>query len=142
MIIDADGLIMGRLASLVAKKLLEGEEVKIVNAESVVITGTKHKILQRYKEKRARTNKHHGPFFPRMPDRILKRTVRGMLPYKQYKGRKAFKRLRVYIGVPDKIEKDKIESYEQFHIKNSNARTYIRLGELSRLLGANFGEEG
>ncbi len=51
-VIDAKDLILGRLASLVAKELLNGEEIVIVNAEECAITGSKESILQKYRERR------------------------------------------------------------------------------------------
>ncbi len=136
-VIDATDLIMGRLASYAAKRLLSGDRVVIVNAEKAVITGNKQAIVQRYKNKlqiRTASNPRRGPFQPRMPDRILRRTVRGMLPFKQAKGREAYHRLKVYIGVPEQYEnKEKITVPEA-----STARLksrYITLTTLSKELG-------
>jgi len=44
-IIDADKLILGRMASIVAKRLLNGEMIIIVNAESTVISGSRRNII-------------------------------------------------------------------------------------------------
>jgi len=104
-VIDADGLVAGRLASHVAKLLLRGETVVIVNAEKAIISGKKNRVISWYMKRVAEWRTHYnpekrGPKIPRRPDLILKRMVRGMLPYKQPKGRAAFKRLRVYVGVP------------------------------------------
>ncbi len=41
MIVDATGLVLGRLASRDREQLLAGEEIKIVNAEKAIITGRK-----------------------------------------------------------------------------------------------------
>lgn len=46
MIVDATGLVLGRLASVAAKSLLAGEEVKIVNAEKALITGSRDFIFK------------------------------------------------------------------------------------------------
>ncbi len=136
-VIDATDLIMGRLASYTAKRLLSGDRVIIVNAEKAVITGNKQAIIQRYKEKlqiRTASNPRRGPFHPRMPDRILRRTVRGMLPFKQAKGREAYHRLRVYIGVPEQyVNKEKI-TVPEASIARLKSR-YITLTTLSKELG-------
>lgn len=90
-IINADGLILGRLASRVAKMLLEGEEVVIVNAEKAVITGNREVIFSKYKQRtglRTLTNPRRGPFYPKRSDEIVRRTIRGMLPWKTDRGRK------------------------------------------------------
>ncbi len=103
-VVDATGLVLGRLASVTAKSLLAGEEVKIVNAEKAIITGAKEQIFGDYGQTRARGAKERGPYFPRRPDMILKRTVRGMLPHKMRRGRDAMSRLRVYVGIPREFQ--------------------------------------
>ncbi len=133
-IIDATDAPIGRLASIVAKRLLNGEEIFIVNAEKAIITGNKDEIKERYRRKREiGGTKRKGPFFPRMPHMILKRTVRGMLPYQQPKGRQAFKRLKVFIGVPEEFKDKEIEKIEFQKSKN-----YITLKELSEYLGVKW----
>lgn len=133
-VIDATDTPLGRLASVVAKRLLNGEEIFIVNAELSIINGNKEEIIKRYRRKREiGGTKRKGPYFPKMPHMILKRTVRGMLPYQQYKGRKAYKRLKVFIGVPEEFEgkeKEKIESKKSVN--------YITLKELSEYLGVKW----
>ena len=103
MLIDASNQVLGRLASLVAKHVLNGEAVAVVNAEKAVVIGNPKAVVASYKEMRERGDPYHGPFYPRHPDRILKRTVRGMLPYKTPRGREAFKRLRVFNSIPDDL---------------------------------------
>lgn len=140
-VIDAKDLILGRLASLVAKELLNGEEIVIVNAEECAITGSKESILQKYRERRERKSlvnpRRHGPHYPRRPDGILRRAIRGMLPYKKDKGRKAFKRLKVYVGTPKEFE-GKAESIEEIKVFKLEIPKYMKLKELSKLLGAKF----
>ncbi|MDY6761628.1 MAG: 50S ribosomal protein L13 [Candidatus Nanohaloarchaea archaeon] len=102
-VIDADGRILGRLASDVAERLKNGEEVYIVNAEEAVISGTPEEVYGRYREKREAGSKESGPTFPAAPERIVKRTVRGMLPDGN-DGREAFKRLTAYSGNPEDRE--------------------------------------
>ena len=135
MIINAENLILGRMAAFVAKKLLEGEEVIIVNAEKAVITGNKEYIFRKYKQRIDRAdiaNPRKGPHFPRAPEGIVKRAVRGMLPYKKDKGRKALKNLRVFRGTPEKYKKA-----DDVHLDNILERTsrYVNVGEISQFLG-------
>jgi len=133
-IIDATDAPIGRLATRVAKRLLAGEEIQIINAEKAVITGRKEEIRERYlKRRKIGGTKRKGPYFPRMPHMILKRTIRGMLPYQQPKGRKAYKRLRVYIGVPDEFKDEEIEK-----IKFKKSANYITLKELSEYMGVKW----
>lgn len=102
--IDAHNAILGRLASIVAKQLLAGETIIIVNAEKAIITGDPKRIKEKYFERRSRGSPQHGPFFPKKAEMIVRRTIRGMLPYKTNRGRAAVMRLRVYSGVPQNVE--------------------------------------
>lgn len=138
MIIDASGAILGRLASVVATQLLAGEEIHIVNAEKAIITGRGERIFREYDEMKKRGSRERGPFFPKRPDRILKRTVRGMLPHKRKRGRDAMSRLRVYIGVPSEFEGMGFERPSTAMGRGLSRSKYIELGVVSRKLGANF----
>ena len=102
-VIDASGQVLGRLASEVSKLLLSGEAVNVINAEKAVVVGKPEMVLGEFKQKRARGDPYHGPFYPRVPDRVIKRTVRGMLPYKTPRGMEAFKRLKVFISIPSEF---------------------------------------
>jgi len=137
-IIDAEGQILGRMASLVAKMLLTGQRVVVVNAEKAVISGNKQSIIEEYKEyvlsKKTWKMPEKGPKKYRRPDMIVKRAIRGMLPYKQWKGRMAYKNLRVYIGVPeDYSNRPKIKFPEAD--ASRLARRYITIGELAKEVG-------
>ena len=136
-VIDATNQVMGRLASEIAKRLLGGEKIIVVNAEKAVITGNKKWIVKDYKNKlqiKTASNPRRGPFQPRMPDRILRRTVRGMLPMKKTKGRNAYRRLRTYIGVPEEYENTEKIRFDNADVSRLKSR-YITLAELSRELG-------
>ena len=100
--IDATNLIAGRLATFIAKKALEKENIIIINSEKAVLAGKKKVLLTHYRQKVERGDPHHGPYYPKAPERILRRIIRGMLPYQQPRGREAYKRLRVTIGIPEK----------------------------------------
>ncbi|MGM0405771.1 MAG: 50S ribosomal protein L13 [Thermoplasmatota archaeon] len=132
---DGEGKILGRLATKIAEELLSGEDVRVVNAEKVFITGDKITILEDYKKKRERGKIRKGPYYPRRPERIFKRSVRGMLPYQQPRGRKAFKRLRAYIGVPSEFEGKEFLGDE---VKTTETSRGLTLEEISKHLGANF----
>ena len=135
-IIDASECVMGRLASSVAKSLLNGEEVHIINAENAVISGSKEMVFGEYISKRNLNHPRKGPYYPRMPHMMLKRAVRGMIPYQKPKGREAFKRLKVDVGTPLALQKEKAETIEK--AKMNNSTKYIRLGDFSENLGAKF----
>jgi large subunit ribosomal protein L13 len=138
MIVDATGLVLGRLASVTATHLLAGDEVKIVNAEKAIITGRRESIYEEYFASRDRGHKERGPYFPRRPEMILKRTVRGMLPYKLKRGRDAMSRLRIYVGVPSDLSGQQFEQPPAAKVKGEVSANYIELGDLSKRLGAHF----
>jgi large subunit ribosomal protein L13 len=137
-VVDATGLVLGRLASVTAKKLLAGEEVRIVNAEKALVTGGRESIFAEYGHTRDRGHKERGPYFPRRPEMILKRTVRGMLPYKMGRGRDAFSRLRIFVGIPRELKGMQLEQPTAAKMRTESNNKYIELGALSRRLGANF----
>lgn len=133
-VIDADGLILGRLSTHVAKRLLSGEDIVIINAEKAVVSGDKVQLLEHYKHRRERGTRNHGPFFPRDADTILKRTVRGMLEYKKPSGRAAYRRLKVYVGVPKGLQAEKAETLES--AKKPQLSKYTTLAAISKELGS------
>lgn len=137
-VIDAQDLILGRLASIVAHRALAGETIAIVNAEKAVISGTRTQVTGYYRRKRQRGSVEGGPFFPRRPDQILKRTIRGMLPYKREAGREALRRVRAYVGVPVEFQKSTLETLEEAHRSRLQAPRYVTLGAVSTYLGAKF----
>jgi len=106
-VIDGTDLVLGRMSTHIAKSLLNGEEIHIINAEKAVIIGDKHLLLEKYRARRRAQNKgtpEHSPKWPRVPHLLVRKTVRGMLPWKTTKGRAAFKKLRVYSGNPKNLE--------------------------------------
>ncbi len=140
-IINAEGLILGRLASKVAKMLLEGEEVIIVNADKAIITGNREDIFAKYKQRtelRTRTNPRRGPFYPKRSDEIVRRTVRGMLPWKTDRGRKAYRRLKVYAGIPREFQGKEFETIIEADASRIATPKYVTVGEVAKFLGGKF----
>ncbi|MCD6325691.1 50S ribosomal protein L13 [Candidatus Bathyarchaeota archaeon] len=133
-VIDAEGLILGRMASQVAKRLLNGEKIIIVNAEKAIISGKRLSILREKQEFLQVGHFRKGPLHPRRPDRIVKKAIRGMLPRKKPRGKDALKRLKVYIGVPkdyEGVEKEKISEADGRDLRGP----YIKVSELARNIG-------
>jgi len=139
MIIDARNLILGRMATVVAKKALLGEKVDIINADLSVISGDKKWILAHYVQKRDRGIPLKGPYMHKLPDRFVRRTIRGMLPYKQEKGKKAYGNIKCYIGVPTILKDQKAETIESAKLTKLPNLKFIKVGELCKLLGAKHG---
>jgi large subunit ribosomal protein L13 len=135
-VIDARNHVLGRLSSILAKRLLSGERIVVVNAEKAVITGEKFMVFERYLERYERGSKEKGPYYPRHPERIFKRTVRGMLPWKSKRGREAYKNLKVFIGIPDELkERDREVIEEALLEKISKTEKYVTIEEISQFLG-------
>ncbi len=133
MIVDGTDMVFGRLASQVAKKLMMGEEVQLVNAEKLVIVGNPKQISQRYLTKRGIRNKgtpERSPVWPKLPHLLVKRMIRGMLPRDSARGRAALKRLRVYTGNPKKLEASRLEdaSYD-------GMSKHVTIHEICRSIG-------
>ncbi len=138
-VIDGSNMIMGRLASNVAQRLLKREVIHIVNAEKIVMTGTESSIMARFRtrlEISPKANPHNGPKYSRMPDKIVKYAVRGMLPWKAPRGKTAFRNLRVHIGVPEELGAEKQEKVE--NAQNRHGKGFLVIGDISRALGAKF----
>ena len=135
MIIDANNLIVGRLASFAAKRAMLGESVVVVNCEEAVMTGRRRNVIEKYKRKRTIGNVIKGPFYPRMPDRLIRRIIRGMLPHKQNRGATAFRRVQCYIGMPDEYKNQKIETLKFAEVSKVKDIGYIKIKEVVKELG-------
>ncbi|GAB3322613.1 50S ribosomal protein L13 [Haloplanus salinarum] len=132
-VVDARDCIMGRVASEVAQCALAGETVAVINAEDAVITGNEESTMETYR-KRAELGSDSGPYYPKRPDRIFKRSIRGMLPYKKPRGREAFENVRVYVGNPFDEDGDVLEGTSLDRLSNIK---FVSLGDVSEQLGAN-----
>ena len=133
-LINADGLIVGRMCSKVAKRLLNGEEVIILNAEKAVFSGKKKsKVLEAHIFLEVGAPMR-GPFHYRRPDRFLRKTVRGMVPFKQPKGKNAYKRLKVFMGIPIELKDQQMITFEEASSANLKG-PHFTLGELAKEIG-------
>ncbi|MCL5407954.1 MAG: 50S ribosomal protein L13 [Candidatus Thermoplasmatota archaeon] len=128
-------MVLGRASSYLAKELLtKDDEIVVVNAEKAVVSGRRRYTIERYKMERDVGSVRKGPRFPKEPDRIFRRTVRGMLPMKNTKGIEALKRLRVFIGVPKDFSGKELEKLEQY--QNKHVANVVTLYEICKELGS------
>ncbi|MCL2359548.1 MAG: 50S ribosomal protein L13 [Nitrososphaerota archaeon] len=132
--VNAEGQIIGRMGSKIAKLLINGEEVIILNAEKAIFSGKKkskvaegHLFLEVGAPAR-------GPFHYRRPDRYLRKTVRGMLPFKQPKGQTAYKRLKVFMGVPAEYRDKTMVSFPDAQSSDLKGPRFT-LGEFATEIG-------
>ncbi|WP_256392113.1 50S ribosomal protein L13 [Natronoarchaeum rubrum] len=132
-VVDARDCILGRVASEVAQRAIDGERIAVVNAEDAVITGSEDDVLDTF-ETRAEMGSDRGPYYPKRPDRIFKRSIRGMVPYKTTAGREALENIRVYVGNPYDEDGEVLEGTSLDRLSNIK---FLHLGEVSENLGAN-----
>jgi len=136
-IIDGKDLILGRLGSNIAKRLLLGENIKLVNCKDVVILGRKKFLIERYKTKISNKVIKQGPYYSRSPADLVKRALRNMLPYKNQRGIEAFKRFRSFNSVPSTLLKGEKETIDIAKVDQMNVFYYTKMEELSKGLGYN-----
>jgi large subunit ribosomal protein L13 len=133
-LVNAEGLIVGRMCSKVAKLLLNGQEVIILNAEKAVFSGKrKSKVAEAHVFLEVGAPER-GPFHYRRPDRFLRKIVRGMLPFKQPKGKSAYKRLKVFMGVPLELKEQPMITFTEASSANLRG-PHFTLGELASQIG-------
>ncbi|PSQ12826.1 50S ribosomal protein L13 [Halobacteriales archaeon QS_5_70_15] len=141
LVVDARDCILGRVASQVAERVLDGQRVAVVNAERAVITGSEEDVMSVFRQRRE-VGSDRGPYYPKRPDRIFKRSIRGMLPYKESRGREAFENVRVYVGNPYEEgaatpRGGNAEVLEGTSLDRLSNIKFLTLGEVSEGLGAN-----
>lgn len=128
--INADGMIVGRLAAFCAKQSLKGETVNVFNVQKSVFSATNVKVLfTKYLKRRGVQNKadpEKSAKWPRRPDYLFKKIISGMLPDGR-RGKEALKRIRVFLA----------EGGEKIDLKNSDSLKIktVSLGELCEKLG-------
>jgi len=139
-VIDCRGHLLGRLASIIAKQLLEGQKIVAVRCEQINISGKfiKNKIIYlQYLRKRTAFNHTRGHHHFRAPAKILWRTIRGMLPHKSERGKHALARFKSFEGCPppyDKLKRVVVPDALRV-LKLKPMRKYTDLGRLSTEVG-------
>ncbi|KAK9831797.1 hypothetical protein WJX74_009603 [Apatococcus lobatus] len=139
-LVDARGHMLGRLASVLAKQLLNGEQVVVVRTEEICISGglTRQKMkYERFLRKRMNTQPSHGPIHFRAPSKILWRTVRGMIPHKTKRGAAALERMKTFEGIPPPYDKRKrmVIPDALKVLRLQHGHRFCKLGDLSHSVG-------
>lgn len=135
MIIDAKDGVLGRLSSYAAKQVLLGNKVDVINCEECVVSGNKHTTLANYIRRIDRKAPGKGPYFYRRPDMLVRRTIRGMLPFKRARGRDAFKNLRCYIGIPESLKNEKAYAVESASIDKLKSADFLKVKDICKAVG-------
>ncbi|MEM2713923.1 MAG: 50S ribosomal protein L13 [Candidatus Pacearchaeota archaeon] len=137
LVFDAEGCVVGRLAAFVAKQALLGKKIAVVNCEKAIISGKKENILNKYLTLRRKGRGwQKGPYWPSTADKLLRRIIRGMLPWKKARGKEAFKRVHCYKGFPKELEGMPSLTSPSDYEKTLKKQflNFITLGELENLL--------
>jgi large subunit ribosomal protein L13 len=133
-LVNAEGQVLGRMCSKIAKLLLNGEEVTVLNAEKAIISGKrKSKIAEAHLFLEVGAP-GRGPFHYRRPDRYFRKTVRGMLPYQQPKGKNAYKRLKAFMGIPPEYKDQKMITFKDASSANLKGPQFT-LAEFAKEIG-------
>merc|ERR1712039_70439 len=130
----------GRLATTVAKELLNGQRVVCVRTEKINISGSLYRNKTKYlefKRKRMNTNPKKGPYHYRCPHKMFWRVVRGMIPHKTARGQMALTRLKSYDGMPHpySMKKKQVVPHALKNIRMKPHRKYCVLGDLAHEMG-------
>jgi large subunit ribosomal protein L13 len=134
MIIDAKDMILGRLASYAAHQALLGEKIDIVNCDLACVSGKREVIFKAYL-RRYKMGTFKGPFYHRSPDRFVRRTIRGMLPYKQDKGKTAYMNIMCWNGIPIAFKDKKMETIPGAKKDKLPLGKFVTIKEISQFLG-------
>ena len=137
-LIDAKGLVVGRLASIVAMRLRgkhkptytphvdDGDNVVIINAEKIVLTGRKReqKIYHHHTGYIGGIKERTAKYIleGRFPERVVEKAVQRMLPHGPL-GRKQFGNLRVYKGPDHPHAAQQPETIDIAAMNRKNARS-------------------
>jgi large subunit ribosomal protein L13 len=135
MIIDATDAIAGRLATKVAKLSLLGNEVHVINCEKAVMSGTPVTTKLNYLTNMKRGTPAKGPFVKKSPHMLLKRIIRGMLPYRSGHGELAYKRVKCYVGAPQAFAQKDVTKFEDAHYSTLKVQRFVRLADISAFIG-------
>lgn len=139
MIVDVNGMVAGRIATKIAKSLINGETVTAINAEGAVIVGTKEAILGKFRRRinaSVKSNPYYGPKYDRVPSKMFKRMVKGMLPNRSRTVERLLKNLKVYNAVPKELKDKKADGigfsrYDERH-------DFMTLKEIAQLCGGKW----
>eukprot|EP00808_Paulinella_micropora_P022232 g19982.t1 len=151
-LLDLKDHLVGRVASIIAKELMNGQKIVCVRCEELCISGSLYRNKLKwgyYRQKRDNRKPSRGPFHQRAPSKMLFKAVRGMIPHKTARGQASLERLKVFEGVPhpfDKMKKKVIPDAMRVLRLNvipdamrvlrlKPGRKYCRLGDLAAQVG-------
>jgi large subunit ribosomal protein L13 len=127
LIVNGSEAILGRLGSFVAKELLKGKNVVLINCEKIVVSGKKADFVEKIRRKRrmGMGSSLKGPKYIRREDLLVKRIIRGMLPWDRMKGRDAYRRLRCEIGTGS-LKEEELKGAKEFNHRKPMKYSYMK----------------
>lgn len=140
-IIDAEGMLVGRIATQAAREALHGKKVRVINAEKSIISGSKKFLVAEWSRRFLMGVPRKGPYIHRYPDRMLRRIIRGMLPYHQPRGRVAYENTMCYIGVPTELKGMHAVKVEKAAASKLPTPRYMTMAELCKEIGGRWHEQ-
>ncbi|HLG24141.1 MAG TPA: 50S ribosomal protein L13 [Candidatus Nanoarchaeia archaeon] len=135
-IIDGKDAILGRVCTYAAKQALLGQNVQVINCEEMVVSGKKNPIIENYTRRIDRKAPNKGPYLYRRPDMFVRRTIRGMLPFKRSRGREAYKNVICHVGVPPELKDSKAVVFEDTKMEKLKTADTLKLKEICGRIGA------
>jgi len=135
MIINGENLLLGRVASIVAKKSLEGEDIVIVNCEKMLVSGSKEYNLADAKLVLELGEPRWGPFPQRRPAMFVKRVIRGMVPYRTLRGKEAMKRINCLNKMPKEYEGKEFAVLPKTDVSKLKINKYVSVGRMCQAMG-------
>lgn len=137
LLIDAEGLVVGRLASLIAARLRGkhkpsftphvdcGDNVIVVNAEKLVFTGNKRQDKTYYWHTGypggIKSREAHQILDGKYPERVLQKAVSRMMPGGPL-SRRQLKNLKIYVGSEHPHEAQQPEKFDVASLNSKNSR--------------------
>ena len=133
--VDAEGIILGRLCTFVAKKALIGYKVNVVNIEKSIVTGSKKVVFGKYKRLREIGGPRFGISIHRTPRGIFKRALINMLPHKRVRGREAMERVKAFRGVPESLKDKKLVTVVGASVDKVPNTKYVTVLDIVKFVG-------
>lgn len=141
LVIDATDLLVGRLATRVARESMHGKTVRVINCEKAAMSGSKAFLVGEWTRRFHMGVPRKGPYIHRFPDRMVRRIIRGMLAHHNPRGREAYARIMCYIGVPTELKDAKTVTFKEMSVSKLPTTKYMTIGALCKELGGKWHEQ-
>lgn len=141
LVVDATDLLVGRMATRVARESMHGKTVRVINCDKAIISGSKAFLVGEWKRRHRQGVPRKGPYIDRYPDRIVRRIIRGMLAHHNPRGRAAYARIMCYIGVPAEFKDAKAITFSEMNASKLPNTRYMTIAALCKEMGGRWHEQ-